>query len=153
MDEHGASIIEILASVSILTTMIATGVPQTTALWETFEGSKAVKQFVINVRRARIESLTAGTRGVLKVDVDADGFSFGIDAAPYSNPALSDYSVFRENLGESITLNTSDTLIFDSRGFLVDVDGDPTTAAFSISVKGDLFASGTISSSGRVDIN
>jgi prepilin-type N-terminal cleavage/methylation domain-containing protein len=151
--ERGFSILELCVVMAILAILAAIAVPDYSEVSGSFNRQASVSQVEFDLRRARAEALAAGTRGVVSIGGGGAQYSFGFDYLPYAEPAAAETEEFRRRLPAKITFSSSVELIFDSRGYLVDEDGNLTSAALSLSFDGTSFCSGTVLSTGTVTLS
>lgn len=148
---QGFSLYEVLGVMTILGLLSVTGLQQYAVTLQSFRKMEAIQKFKSDVRRAKLESLAQGGHGALISDSGINGYRMGIDYFPYGSSPAIENELFAASLNERILLSLSAPLIFDSRGFMIDETGVPTSAAFSFSYDGVDYCSGTIYSSGVVE--
>ncbi|MCB0337125.1 MAG: hypothetical protein KDD62_12495, partial [Bdellovibrionales bacterium] len=85
-----------------------------------------------------------GAQVVLATAEGNNDYFFGLDTLPLNEPAAPDSVKVTRKLGSKTTISISDTVIFSSRGYVVDEDGDPTNITLSLSRAGEVFCSGTL---------
>ncbi len=118
-----------------------------------FKRMDSLNRFESDLRRARIESITQGGRGIVEMNASGHGYQMGIDYWPFNAGSDIEATLFAANFGSEINLNASDTIIFNSRGFLVNQSGVPTTVTFTFSFRGGEFCAGSVFSSGVLELN
>ena len=149
--QKGFSLYELLGVMTLIGILSATGLQQYAITLQSFTKMGAIQQFKTDVRRAKLESLAQGGHGVLSESDGNHGYAMGIDYLPYGVSPTIEKQLFVTSFSEHITISLSASLIFDSRGFLIDSTGVPTTAAFSLSYDETEYCTGDIYSSGIVE--
>ena len=142
----GISVIEVLVTLMIFSLISLIAVPGFAELQNSFNRNNAKKQLEFHVKRARTESITKGTRGILSTT--SGGYSFGFDYLPYSDPPIADEVLFSATLPHDITIFVNDNIIFDSRGTLVDMDGLPNFLDITLNQYNKKFCIGKLLTTG-----
>ena len=89
----------------------------------------------------------------MEIESGGGAYNFGFDNVPFNDPASADSGIFRRVLPTNVTLSSTADIIFDSRGYLVDVDGDLTSATLTISFDSSSFCSGTLEATGNLELD
>lgn len=129
LEQRGFSFLEFLISVSIFFLILAAGIPQYSELSHSYLRNQASQQFKFDLKRFRTETLAEGTRGIVNIDSAGKTYSFGYDHLPFNDPPNFDSEIYSRTLPENIYLQGTDQIIFDSRGYAVDEDGNLATIA------------------------
>jgi Tfp pilus assembly protein FimT len=150
--QSGVSLLEILFTLFIITLASAIAGVNMPSIIRSFNRSAAVQSLTSDIVRARNEATKEGTRIVFSVAGDAKSYTVGYDYIPYSSPAAIDSGAtsFKQVLPNQVTLSASQTIIFNSRGYLVDVNGQLTTTTVTLSYRGVSFKTATIYPTGHV---
>ncbi|RMG39204.1 MAG: hypothetical protein D6719_13815, partial [Candidatus Dadabacteria bacterium] len=111
----------------------------------------ARQQFEFSVMRARAEALANGTRVVFQTNTDGSVYKFGTDKLPFNDPASYDQLIFSDSFKGDVKLTLNDTLIFNSRGYVVDQDDQLNSVSVTLKRKGKTFCTGTIYATGFLD--
>ena len=138
---------------TVLGILLALAIPNFEGLWSSYVKSNAFRELQADVRRMRAETLMAGTRGVMTIDLDGSGYAFGFDELPYASPPAIDRTVFRTKLPNQIALSSSQDLYFDSKGLVIDSSGSVTSLNMDLDFRGNTYASATIYATGAFDLN
>lgn len=149
----GFTSIELLVAMVILAILSYSGVNQYMQTLGAFKRMSALNQFESDMRRARIESITQGGRGLVLESGDGHGYRIGIDYFPFASTPIIETQLFASDFGDEIGFDASDEIIFNSRGFLVDETGLPTTITFEFTFRGEPFCNGSIYSSGVLELD
>ncbi len=148
----GFSVIDLLVASTTMLVLIATAVPTLTDLLASFERNAAIEQVTFDLQRARQEAIAQGTKAILTIHGDGTNYSVGTDLLPYSAPPNADVTIFSNSLPSRVTMNSSQTVIFDSRGFLIDDNSQSTTTVLSFQ-HGDWYCMGTIAAIGTMNVD
>ena len=148
---HGFSVLELLVVMTIFALLTTLALPQFVSLESTFARSDSLQRVEFDLRRAKSEALAAGARTVVSFDDRGQGYSIGFDYLPFNDPPAADEIFLNETLPSTISLNSeSSTIIFDSRGFLIDDAGSPTTVDISLVENGAEYGTASISATGAI---
>lgn len=132
--EQGVSILEVIVVVGILSLLISMAVVSLQSLYRTFDKSHAIQEFLFDVRRAKNSALSEGARIIF--DFGTDGYTVGIDRAPFSSPAAGDEILWMKNFERGVYIDADSDFIFDSRGMLIDVNGNLNAPGVSVHAHG-----------------
>ncbi|NMC64512.1 MAG: hypothetical protein GYA55_15205 [SAR324 cluster bacterium] len=146
--ESAFTLIEMLVTVLLLFVLAYTASSNVPELIQSFGRKNAKQEIDSDLRRARSEATKEGTRVVFEFINGGASYRVGFDYLPYSNPAVADKYIFQQNLSNDVTVSTSAPVIFDSRGYLIDASGDPTTVDIELRQDGAVFKTGTIFATG-----
>lgn len=140
----GFSPLELLVTMgifTILSLMAATSLP---VMKQSFDRKNARQQLEFDLRRAKNEAVSAGARGSLIFAADGKSYSFGIDISPYNNPAAADSVMFIRTLPTGITMTSNQAVLFNSRGYLIDINGALSTTTLILKENGTAFQSASV---------
>ena len=146
----GFSLLEILVTLVLLGLLANVALPEIDKLRTTLSKRQAENQFEVDLRRARAEALASGGRAVLWVASDNRSYSIGSDYLPFSGAGQADSTLYTTRLPSGITIVSSNRIIFDTRGFLVNETGSPVSRTLSLSLRGEVFSSVAITPIGMV---
>lgn len=123
--EAGISLFEVIAAMLMLSVIGALAVPSITSLMDSFNKSNAELQIVEDLRRAQATSVKEGCRGIFTFAADGESYTYGCDYAPFSaaNPPPIEKNIFSHQLPAKITISADGTIIFNTRGQVVDYLG------------------------------
>lgn len=150
--EAAFSSIELLVVLVMLAILTYSGTQQYISTLGAFTRMTSINQFQSDIRRARIESITQGGRGIVALD-GTGGYRMGIDYWPFDNGVNIETQLFSTVFSSEVEFEATGDMIFNSRGFLVDDDGLPTTVTFSFRFRGEEFCDGFVYSSGIVELS
>jgi len=129
---------------------IAIAIPSYTTIKIGNSKKAAVETFEGMLIRGRSTAIALGGRGIFTHIRGGVAYTFGMDYPPYSGTFAPDTTLFRINFPMSVKINASAKLVFDSRGFLVDVDSLPTTSSLTLSFNSVTFNTGTVYTTGLI---
>ena len=122
-------VLVVLALLGITTASMAGGLVE----WRASLNRKEARSFLeFDIKRMRSEATGRGSRVLLTINEAGTAYEVGVDYAPFSDPPAQDLLLFTRVLPRDITIASAQTLMFDSRGFLVDSGGTPATAGVSV---------------------
>ena len=117
----------LLAAISITSILATMAVPQVSEMTASFERLNIQSEFDLDLKRAQIRSISEGCRGIVTIASGGGSYSFGCDFLPYDTtvpPAAdSGYVYYNREMPTNFTVGSSETIIFNSRGRVVDKDG------------------------------
>ncbi len=140
----GFTLLEVVVVLLIMSTISAIGVSQLAELQSSFARNSARREFLHDLMRTKNEALSAGARAIIQVAADGMSYDVGLDYLPFSNPAVSERALFKRDLGLGVSMSTNQTIVFDSRGFLVNSSGAITSTNVSFLNNGSSYYSATI---------
>ncbi len=150
----GFTVLEVLVVLTLIAIVTGVGIPAFTGLSSAFDRANARAYILQDLKRAQAESITKGCRGIVSIDADNTGYSFGCDYLTYdvaATPSADEVS-FRRNLPTGITVAATSNLIFNSRGQAIDanyiLNNVTLTLTDSQSGTANNFASGILTGSG-----
>ena len=149
--ETGMSLLEVVVALTISAIIAGIGILNHNNWSDSFQKKNARQQLELDLRRARQDTMAEGSRGVVTISASGTIYTFGFDYAPYSSPAAIEKVVFNKNLPSDVTLSTSSTIIFDSRGQSVDVNGVLTPVTVTVTLRGQAAIVGTLYPIGYLD--
>lgn len=151
--ELGFSALEVLVVLAITSIVLATALPDFHALTSSFNRRDSLDVLVSDLQRARSEAVAEGARTIVTVNAGTDGYVVGIDRVPYSVLENPDEVLFTRDFPANVNVGGVAQLIFDSRGYLVDASGTPTSATATITFDGDTYATVSAYSSGTFRVS
>lgn len=156
---NGFTVLEVLTALILIAVLTGLGVPAFSGLSSAFDRANARAYVLQDLKRAQAESITKGCRGIVSIDADNTGYSFGCDYLAYDVAATpsADEVAFRRNLPTGITLAATGNIIFNSRGQAIDasyiLNNVTLTLTDSQSGTANNFASGILTGSGVFTYN
>lgn len=151
--EKGFSLIEVMVTLALATILLLFAIPDYTEMSEAVNRRAAREIIDADVARARGTAIAEGARAVITVSALNSGYTVGVDYLPYNNPPAADDLVFATQLPDNVELSVSDTLVFDSRGYLVDSAGVPTSQVVTLTQGASVFQTGIVYSAGMLAFN
>lgn len=149
--ERGISLMEMLVTVTLLAVVAKTATHNVSELLDSFDRSTARNAIEFDLRRARAQAAAQGTRTIFEIDADGGGYTVGYDYIPYSAPPAIAEDAFTRNLPTGITIATDQTIIIDSRGYIVDEGGELTQTSIVLSEDEVSYAESTLYPTGYFD--
>lgn len=151
--EAGFTVVELGVCVTILSVLLLAGIPAVLELRASTERYDGKLQLESAIKRTRAEALSNGARALLRTSRDGESYSIGLDFLPYSSAPSEDTISSFENLPRGVSLALDRALIFNSAGTLIAPNGDAGSVRFSLSQDGHDFCSGTVFSTGLLDMS
>ena len=130
---NGFTLLELLLVLIIISVTVAFASPALARLLESYARLSVQQRFESDLKHAASLAASSATRVIFSVAASGDSYSYGADYLPYNTPPQPDSETFRTTLPASFSLSPRRTLLFDSRGFLVDSQGDPAGCSFTLS--------------------
>jgi prepilin-type N-terminal cleavage/methylation domain-containing protein len=149
-NQQGMSIIELLVTVAVIGILCRIMTLSFVDFRESFSQNNSRFQLDADLRRLRNEAVAAGGRGVLTVSPDGTSYSLGLDYAPFATTAAPDRVIFTRKLPRNITLVTSRTILFDTRGYVSTEGGATTTVVVILKHFTNSYFSATLYSTGAL---
>lgn len=147
--ESGITIVELLVAVSISALLMGSAVIQYSEISDSFNRQDAKQHVEADIARARAEALSEGALGILSIASNGKSYSVGFDRLPYSSPPSPDETFFIHELPNKITFGTSNSIIFNSRGYLVDETLQLSNSTLQFYDDGTEFCTAQISAAGQ----
>ena len=144
---------ELTVTVSILLFFGAVAIPSYSEMNDSFDRNASRQQLDFDLKRLRNEAISNGSRGILTIAAGGTSYSYGFDELPYSNPPVADAVVIQRNLPGEITLTATQQVIYDTRGYLIDVNGNFTSSTLTLAHNLSGFCDGTIEPIGIFNSN
>lgn len=141
---------EVLTTMGLLSILSSLGLMSFRDMQSSFRKNDARYTLDADLRRARTEAIAEGGRSILTVTSGGKSYRVGLDQFPFSSVGTPDKVLFQRKLPDGIKLSTAQTVVFDPRGYLVDVTGNYTTTAVSLSQDGGAYFSATIFTTGAM---
>lgn len=151
-DSTGFSVMELLVAMTLFSIMIGTAVVKVPALVNSFNRNAALQNVEFDLRRARAEAIAQGARGVVTILPGGNQYTFGIDYSPYSDPPVADSITFSRTLPRDVTFTSSEDILFDPGGYIIDAHSILNSSEVTLSQDGTTFCNGTIFSPGDLEI-
>ena len=151
--DRGVTAAEVLAVIFIITLLLAAGVLDYRKLSESMNRGTALKQLEGDFQRARAQAISEGARTIVVLRNEGTEYTVGVDHSPYNTAGTPDRILYTKVLPPNISASFSGQLIFDSRGCLVDLEGELSQATVSIHDAQATYASGTIYAAGFLQLN
>ncbi len=149
----GSSLIELIITISIVVLVIAAAIPsikETRSSLLRYEGRQILEDAVMNTQA---QAVSNGGRGILIFSADGSSFSIGIDFSPYNDPVVEDNVIHIVPLPTGITALSSETIVYNSQGFLIHENNKITSTTFTLKQNETSYCIGSIYSLGTVEFN
>lgn len=147
----GFCALEMVCAIAISLVLLAIGVTGWSQTLGAFNRSSTISLLVSDIQRAKSEAITNGGRGHFEFLNATNTYRFVMDYPPYDTPLATEHVVFTGELPNGITVEPSQPLLFNSRGFIIDTSGDISSLTLNISQNDEPFESMTVYPTGRVD--
>jgi Tfp pilus assembly protein FimT len=120
--DEGFSFFELVVAVAVASIIAYFAVPELYTIQASYKRLNAKSDVLQDIKLAQAYSITEGCRGILKIDTDAKGYTFGCDYLSYDTSATPSHdSVYsRRSLPTRVTIAASGPIIFNSRGQSID---------------------------------
>ncbi len=150
---QGYTVFELVITLALIGLILAGLTPKLSQLLNSMDRNKAIQQVEFDLRRARIEAVSQGVRSIVNIQSDGKAYTVGLDYVPFSSTNTADSTLLTAKLPNKITISCSEPLIFNSRGFLVNTEGNPVSRTIAIKSNDVPFGAATISPSGAYEFN
>ncbi|MCO6430875.1 MAG: type II secretion system protein [Deltaproteobacteria bacterium] len=141
--------------VLVVTSIVAyLAIPMFGQINSSMERVNVRKFLLLDLRRAQAESVTHGCRGIFTISSDNRSYSFGCDYLAYDTnvPPSADVITFSRTLPSHTYVTSDRTIIFNSKGQLVDELGFIDSRSITLSDDSDgpmrVFATGSVLGTG-----
>lgn len=151
--QGGFTSVELMVVVAMVSILTFTGAQQYLSTLGAFTRMTAISKFQSDVQRARTESIAQGGRGIMIPALTGAGYQMGIDYWPFGSSVAIEKQLFTTDFGNEVGFEASGPIIFNSRGFLVDDAGAPTTITMSFTFRGGQYCAGELYSSGVLEMS
>ena len=149
LSQLGFSLIEFLTVIAIMSIVFAFAVPSFREMELSMDRGRSVRQLEADIRKVQGIGLSRGLRAILQFDSTGSSYSVGLDYAPYSETGVADEILERGELPSTVSMMTSASpIIFDSRGYLINHEGNFTSVELYLRQDGAVFLSGHIPPNG-----
>lgn len=151
-NEYGFSLIELTVVLAVMALLALQAIPALLDMQLGIDQASARDILEYDISRTKSEAVSSGARAILKMNTDGSGYTVGVDRAPVANPPTIEETLFTRTLPNDVFLNVAMdvTIMFDSRGLVVDEFGEPTSIEATLQQKGDDFSPVFIYPVGRV---
>lgn len=145
---------EFLVALSISSVVAYITIPRFTEINASMHRINARKFVLLDLRRAQAETVKNGCRGIVTIAANSNSYTFGCDYLAYDTnvPPQADVIIFSRTLPNSFFISSDDTIIFNSKGQIVDELGfiDSRQITLSESAHGPMnqYATGQILGTG-----
>ncbi len=147
--ESGISALEIIAVMTIMFLFSALAMPEVATMLDSFEKRNFREQFELDVRMAKLQASAEGARSFISFNADRT-YTIGVDYPPYSTPAVADKVIATTSIPQEAGVLVSQSILFNSRGYLIDNTGQLSNLTFDLIFKGETFADGSIFATGSL---
>ena len=145
---QGFSAIEIIVTLTLVSILTALAVPRFSEMNRSLGRSDARNQIDFDLSRARSEALANGGRTYFILSSHGTHYSISVDYLPYNSLMNGDFTIVNEHLPDRIAVSTSRQIVFDSRGFVIDEQGNPSSVTITFKSDGTKYGSATLSPTG-----
>jgi len=149
--QRGFSLIEMMVALFIVGILLAIATPNYVDMSRSFSKSNVRIQLLQDLRRGQATTVSEGCRGVFSFSSDGRSYSFGCDYLPYSeaNPPVADSLRFTKELAKGFSVSADATILFNSKGQVIDSDGVLDSRSLQVNLDGDgVVARGTLRPTG-----
>jgi hypothetical protein len=127
--QSGITLLDIMIAMGIFSIIIGMSLPKLTELrlsYDRYYGRQILESTIL---KGKARTLEWGARGIMTFIDGGTRLSYGLDFLPYSETFVADDILFSNDLPETINMEVTNPLaatkiIFDSRGFIIDEDGE-----------------------------
>lgn len=135
---------ELLVAVLVFSLVVAIASPSLSGTLDTFQKNSFLHHIIANLNESRAKALSEGARIIIKVEDSGDSYTVGLDNLPYSDEGDYDELINQVKLDSGNTLVAEDLIIFSSRGYLIDLNGEPTNIDLELFRHNQSFCSGSL---------
>lgn len=136
--QKGFTLLELMVVLSLTAILSVVGVSQLATMNSNAENSMAAQLFSTDIMRAKFEASSRGCRVIVKQAANGLSYTIGPDCSPYSAVPTADSILTIRFLPTNMLLSMPVPIIFDSRGFHIDVNGALTTTSATLSRSGSV---------------
>jgi prepilin-type N-terminal cleavage/methylation domain-containing protein len=131
---RGFSFIELIVAMGVGAIIAYFAVPELYTIQASYKRLNSKSDVLQDIKLAQAYSITEGCRGVLKIDTDANGYTFGCDYLSYdtANPPSHDTVYSRRTLPSRVSISVSGPVIFNSRGQSIDTSYTMTNRTITL---------------------
>ena len=153
--ENGFTVLEMLVAFAITLIVVSTALPRVQALLAVMNRSNAEVQIMQHIRWLQAKSVEEGCHGIFQISSDNKSYSLGCDYVTYSTSATPAADTVFESyyLPNEITITSDASIIFNTRGQIIDYEGNLNTRTISMYHRGTLFQTGTIRATGFFELD
>ena len=153
--ERGVTLMDFLVTLSIFLILTSVGVTHLPEFIESFEKKNAKEQVQGDLTLAKVKAVNEGARAILSISSDGSVYTLGLDYLPLStdSPPAVDEVVFTRALPRRVSVSVDQTLIYNTRGMVVDESSDLTTTTLTLNYRDTAFMTLTIYPTGSFDID
>ena len=144
--EAGFTLIELVIVVSIITLIMGFALMSLQGLYQAYDRNNLIQEFMFDTRRAKNEALAEGARVIFTFG--ANDYTVGIDRPPYDLSGAPDDTLWIKNYERNVSVSSNDSFIFDSRGMLIDVNGNLSSPTVFMNNLGSTYETLTFYASG-----
>ena len=151
--EVGATLLDLIVGILIMGILILIVVLNLETIDDSYRRRQAKLELEYDLRRAQSAAIREGGRAILTLNSGGTGYTFGVDKVPYSGSGIPDSTLFSRTISNGVTVSSSETLIFDPRGFVVDLNGDYNSLNLTCELDGVSYTVGTVYSTGMMEFS
>lgn len=133
----GFTLVEVLVAISIcgiLTVLAVPGMMEMNHAFRRLEAKRAVRGDL-----AYLRSLALKEGGRAALTPAAGGYKLTLGYSPFSSYPGTSQDVLTRSLPQGVSLSTSDSIVFDSQGRLINASGAISSASVSLEMEGASF--------------
>ena len=149
-NETGSSLIEMLTTVCLIGILVQFMAVSFVDFKESFAQSNARYQLDADLRRLRNEAVAAGAQASIVFNSAGNSYSAGLDYYPFNSNNTPDSTLFTRTFDSRISVTTSRTIVFSSRGYVSDGAGNMTTVAIALRYGSQTYYSATLYATGAL---
>jgi Tfp pilus assembly protein FimT len=152
---RGFTVTELLVVLSCTAIMVAAALPRLNDFREVVHRNNAEFQVVQHLRWLQAKAVEQGCRGILTVSNDNRSYSMGCDYIPFDESSSPDFDTLFSTypLPGEVRINVDDTIVFNTRGQVINPAGNLQTRTLTLSYYASPFKTGTLRPTGFFDYN
>lgn len=128
---------ELLVAMAIFFIVGFASTPYVSELMESFTKRNAEMQLLGDMRLAQATAVEQGCQGIININADHSGYTFGCDYVPFSaaSPPVIDTLLFTRYLPSKIEIESDALIIFNTRGQSVEESGSVATRQITLTIQ------------------
>jgi Tfp pilus assembly protein FimT len=149
----GFTILELLVVLSFTAIMVAAAVPKMSEFRQVMHKNSAEFQVVQHFRWLQAKAVEQGCRGMLIVSQNKQSYSLGCDYIPFDDSADPQFDILLDthHLPGEVRMDIDDVVVFNTRGQVINSQGNLQTRAVTLSYYNEPFKTGSLRATGFFD--